>query len=146
MRAPRHLSAPGTIQQMATDQPLATLMLTSDPQIGLYRAALELAEENPVRLGEAGRRDAILEDLPHIEGFERESLLFREAIAAANDLRPDAMIVCGDMLQDWDSDEQAALAHEIAAGLDDRVPLLWVAGNHDIAPDSFAPSEESLAG
>jgi 3',5'-cyclic AMP phosphodiesterase CpdA len=130
---------------MASDTPLVTLMLTSDPQIGLYRAARDRAEANRASLEATGREDPVFDDLPHIEAYERESLLFREMIATANERRPDAVIVCGDVLQDWDSDDQARLALEIADGIDADIPLHWVSGNHDIAPDTYAPAEEALA-
>ncbi len=130
---------------MTTDQPIATLMLTSDPQIGLYRSALNQAEAKRIRLEQSGRSHPAFEDLPQIEGFERELLLFDETIAAANELRPDAVIVCGDMLQEWDSDAQARVALDVGAGLDDGIPLHWVAGNHDVAPDTYRPTTEALA-
>lgn len=130
---------------MTSETPLATLMLTSDPQIGLYDAALGHAEAKRARLAASGRSDPIFEDLPHLEGFEREVLLFAETIAAANELRPDAVIVCGDMLQDWDSDEQTEVALAASTDLDDGIPLYWVSGNHDVAPDTYRPTEEALA-
>ena len=133
-----------TMPHMPSDQLLATLMLTSDPQLGLYRAAAERAEANRARLAANGGQDAIFQDLPRIEAFERESLLFREMIVAANELRPDALIVCGDMLQDWDNSEQLQLNLDLAADLDDKIPLHWVPGNHDVAPDTFGPTEEAL--
>ena len=129
---------------MTSSAPLATLMLTSDPQIGLYRAALARAEDNRAALEASGRSDAVFDDLPVLEGYERETLLFRETIAVANERRPDALIVCGDMLQDWDGDDQASIARELAAELREDVPLHWVAGNHDVAPDTFRPTEPAL--
>ncbi len=119
-------------------------MLTSDPQVGLYRAALDRAELNRATLESRGEHDELFDGLPSIEGFERERLLFEEAIEAANVLRPDALIVCGDMLQDWDSEAQATTVLDVAGGLDGTVPLHWVAGNHDLAPDTFRPTDEGL--
>jgi 3',5'-cyclic AMP phosphodiesterase CpdA len=130
---------------MTTDAPLATLMLTSDPQIGLYGAALGYAEANRERLEASGASDAVFEGLPRLNGYEREEMLFAEAIAAANRIRPDAVIVCGDMLQDWDSEPQTRTALEATSDLDEAIPLLWVCGNHDIAPDTFRPTDEALA-
>jgi len=130
---------------MNTSRLLATLMLTSDPQIGLYRAAVRQAQVKRGQLEQTGAVDPAFEDLPDIDGYERELLLIDELIAAANALRPDAVIVCGDMLQDWDSDEQTRLMLEAAAGLDDGIPIHWVAGNHDIAPDTYRPTAEALA-
>jgi 3',5'-cyclic AMP phosphodiesterase CpdA len=120
-------------------------MLTADPQIGLYRSALERAAANRAVLDVRGWHDPMLDGLPELDGYERETLLFREAIEVANALRPDALIVCGDLVQDWNDDEQARLAQAIATGLDPAIPLLWVAGNHDVAPDTREPTVEALA-
>jgi 3',5'-cyclic AMP phosphodiesterase CpdA len=129
---------------MTVEPPLATFMLASDPQIGMYRASLDRAANNRARLAETGRTDAVFDGLPAIDGFERESVLFREAIAVANEVRPDALIVCGDIVQTWDDDAQRALALEVASELDADIPLHWVAGNHDVAPDTYAPTAEAL--
>jgi 3',5'-cyclic AMP phosphodiesterase CpdA len=127
---------------MTNDEPLARLLVLSDPQIGLYRAVLEQAEAVNDRLAAAGRERV---ELPRIEAYEREQLLFTEAIAAANELRPDAVIVCGDMVQHWDSDDELAALRAITSELAPSIPIHWVPGNHDVAPDTFRPTPEGLA-
>lgn len=127
---------------MTTDVPLARLLVLSDPQIGLYRAVLEQAEAVNDRLAAAGQKRV---DLPRIEAYEREQLLFAEAIAAANEIRPDAVVVCGDMIQHWDSDDELAALRAITSELAPTIPIHWVPGNHDVAPDTFQPTPEALA-
>ena len=121
---------------------LARLLVLSDPQIGLYQSMLAEAEQVNERLEAAGRPRI---ELPRIEAHEREQILFTEAIAAANETRPDAVVVCGDMIQHWDSDEELSLLQTITRGLDPSIPIHWVPGNHDVAPDTFRPTTEALA-
>ena len=127
---------------MAESDPIARLLVLSDPQIGLYRAVLSEAEEVNRRLEAAGHETV---ELPRIDGYEREDVLFTEAIAVANELRPDAVVVCGDMIQHWDSDEELSLLRGITGELDESIPIHWVPGNHDVAPDTFRPTAEGLA-
>lgn len=127
---------------MTDETPLARILVLSDPQIGLYRAVFDQARANSDRLVAAG--DAAL-DVPEIHGHEREQVLFGEAITAANELRPDCVVVCGDMIQHWDSDEELALVRDIASRLDPAIPIHWVPGNHDVAPDTFRPTSDALA-
>jgi len=128
---------------MALETPLATVMLASDPQFGMYRAQLDTAIRRRDRLAESGQSDPIFDDLPDIT-FERETLLARETIEAANRLKPDALIVCGDMVNDCDSDEQRDLALGMADALDPAIELLWVTGNHDVAQNAYDPTEDAL--
>ena len=127
---------------MTTDAPIARVLVLSDPQIGLYRAVFERGLANSNRLVAQGH-EAL--ELPEIVGHERERVLFGEAIDAANGLRPDCVVVCGDMIQHWDSDEELGLVREIAGQLDPTIPIHWVPGNHDVAPDTFRPTPEALA-
>lgn len=128
---------------MTSETPLATLMLAADPQFGMYRAQLDLAVRQRDRLAEAGGTDPIFEGLPDIT-FERETLLARETIEAANALKPDALIVCGDMVNDIENEQQRGLALAMADALDAGIELLWVSGNHDVAPNTYDPTEEAL--
>jgi 3',5'-cyclic AMP phosphodiesterase CpdA len=127
---------------MTNPIPLARILVLSDPQIGLYRSVFEQARTNSDRLVAAGKPAL---DVPEIHGHERERVLFTEAITAANELRPDCVVVCGDMVQHWDSDEELGLLREIAGELDPEIPLHWVPGNHDVAPDTFSPTADALA-
>jgi 3',5'-cyclic AMP phosphodiesterase CpdA len=127
---------------MPDSSPLARLLVLSDPQIGLYQSMLSQAEQVNERLEAAGREQVAL---PRIQAHEREELLFSEAIAAANELRPDAVVVCGDMIQHWDSDEELSLLRTVVGRLDPSIPIHWVPGNHDVAPDTFRPTLEGLA-
>jgi 3',5'-cyclic AMP phosphodiesterase CpdA len=127
---------------MPDSSPLTRLLGLSDPQIGLYQSRLSQAEQVNERLEAAGRERVAL---PRIQAHEREELLFSEAIAAANELRPDALVVCGDMVQQWESDDELSLLRTVVGRLDLSIPIHWVSGNHDVAPDTFRPTSEGFA-
>lgn len=78
-----------------------------------------------------------------------------ETISHANRLKPDFVIVCGDLIQAdnnparWNDPE--ALKHyetlataylSVAAGIDSRIPLYNVAGNHDVSAE---PTRKTIA-
>jgi 3',5'-cyclic AMP phosphodiesterase CpdA len=68
--------------------------------------------------------------------------LWETAVAHANRLKPSFMVVCGDLVQEPGSDEQAQAYLQVAAKLDKSIPLVNVAGNHDVGAP---PTPESLA-
>jgi 3',5'-cyclic AMP phosphodiesterase CpdA len=76
------------------------------------------------------------------DSFERETRNMERAIAHANRLRPDFVIVCGDLTDTPGHAGQIAEFERIAAQLDAGIPLYVVAGNHDV---ENAPTTESLA-
>ena len=76
---------------------------------------------------------------------------WKKAIARANGLKPAFVVVCGDLLnchgsvakRDYKKDEQRARDYlNAAAGLDKRIPLYNLAGNHDVCN---IPTPETLA-
>ena len=114
----------------------------ADPQFGLYAA---LSGKTEKEVAEARARGNNVLASPKIEGFERETQLFGEAISEANRLRPSFVVTCGDIINDWSSQDQADEAHRIAAGLSPDIPMYWVSGNHDLAIDGLRPVPETLA-
>ncbi|MCL5269200.1 MAG: metallophosphoesterase [bacterium] len=73
--------------------------------------------------------------------MEPDSILFARAIAHANRLRPEFVVVCGDLVNRPGDPAQIAELLRVAGGLDRRIPLRWVAGNHDLGN---TPTAESL--
>ena len=92
-----------------------TFVQMSDPQFGMF----------------AENRD-----------FAQETVNFERAIAAANQLKPAFVIVCGDLVNQAGNALQIAEYRRIAAKLDHSIPLYNVAGNHDVGNE---PTSESLA-
>lgn len=67
---------------------------------------------------------------------------WQETIQHVNRLKPAFMVVCGDLVQDPGSDEQAKAYLGAAARLDPSIPLYNAAGNHDV---DQSPTPERLA-
>ena len=56
------------------------------------------------------------------------------AIGYANKLKPDFVIVCGDLVNHAGNEDEAKAYLEVAATLDKSIPLYNVVGNHDYNP------------
>jgi len=104
-------------------------ILMTDPQFGCYAALSNLDEVSVERL----RRDGYkLQSTPKIVGIERETELYEKAIAEANRLGPDFVVMCGDMVHNFDDPAQHNELMRITSKLRRDIPIYWVAGNHDI--------------
>lgn len=114
----------------------------ADPQFGMWAGASGLSDEKIAELAEQG---TIFPKTPEFTGFAPETELFTRAIERANWLKPAFVVVCGDMINNSDNDEQVAEVKRIAALLNDSIDLHWVAGNHDIAVDHITPTAESIS-
>jgi 3',5'-cyclic AMP phosphodiesterase CpdA len=62
----------------------------------------------------------------------------------ANEIRPDFVVVAGDMVDDLDDEAQLEELFRITAQLDDDIQIRWVPGNHDAAFDTVVPTAGSL--
>ncbi len=112
----------------------------ADPQFGFFAAVSQL---NPEQIEERRQRGLLVRLAPKkITGFADETSLYEKAIAEANRLRPDFVVMCGDMTHDADDLDQLNEWRRITARLDDNIPMYRVAGNHDVGN---RPSPETLA-
>ena len=111
----------------------------ADPQFGLfaYLSGLSAAEIEAMH-----RRGMTVRPAPKITGFADETRLYGKAIDEANRLRPDFVVMCGDMVNDSDDEEQLGELFRITGELDPSIPMHWVAGNHDVGNEL---TTESLA-
>src|SRR6266566_3916877 len=89
----------------STVQPAGLFLQMSDPQFGMY-------SEN--------------------KDFAQETVNFEFAIATANRLRPNFVVICGDLINQAGNAAQIAEFHRIAARLDPSIKLYNVPGNHDV--------------
>ncbi len=86
-------------------------MQLADPQIGLF----EVREGRPP------------DGVRYVE-----TALYEKTIAAANRLRPDFVVVCGDLVQRWDDLSQQNEFRRISDMLSSNIPLRLAAGNCDV--------------
>ncbi len=112
----------------------------ADPQFGFFAAVSQLS---PEQIEERRQRGLLVRLAPKkITGFADETSLYEKAIAEANRLRPDFVVMCGDMTHDADDLDQLNELRRITAKLDNTIPVYWVAGNHDVGN---RPTPETLA-
>ena len=114
----------------------------ADCQLGAYATFSGMSSD---QIAAFAARDMKVEQVPAVEGLEWDADRYREAIAAANRLRPAFVVMGGDMVDDPSSREQYETLMEITSELDPDIPMRWVPGNHDIAPDTVVPTSESIA-
>ena len=111
----------------------------ADPQFGMYSSISKLSESD---IAERRERGINIEYTgPILEGFAKETSLFTEAIATANEINPDFVVICGDMVHDAESKEQIQELIRISQLLKEEIKLYWVAGNHDVGD---RPTQRSL--
>ncbi|HIF72678.1 MAG TPA: hypothetical protein EYQ61_09015 [Dehalococcoidia bacterium] len=113
----------------------------ADPQFGLFAGSSGKAVKE---IAEFAERGIFLRRARKIKGFRPETKLFTRAIERANWLKPAFVVVCGDMVNEADNEEQIAEVKRIAALLDDSIALHWVPGNHDVAIDHNTPKQEYI--
>jgi 3',5'-cyclic AMP phosphodiesterase CpdA len=116
-------------------------LFLADSQLGAY-ATFSGADE--AELAALAERDMHVAAVPRVEGFEWDAARYREAVAMANDTRPEFVVVGGDMVDDLTSQEQIDELMRITSGLDRDIPMYWAPGNHDIALDTVVPTSHSI--
>jgi Icc-related predicted phosphoesterase len=116
-------------------------LFMADCQLGCYASFSGLT---PAQVTEYAERGMTVESVPRVQGFDWDARRLEDAVDAARLLRPDLVIVGGDMVDDASDPEQLAAVQRIASRLD-GIPLHWVPGNHDAAPDALVPTAQSLA-
>lgn len=113
----------------------------ADPQFGMFASVSEL---NAEQVEERRSRGIFLRVASErIVGFSNESSLYELAIEHANRLRPEFVVICGDMVHDSANSDQLAEIRRITSMLSDDIPIYWVPGNHDVGD---VPTSETLAG
>lgn len=68
----------------------------------------------------------------HNKSFEKETELYERAVKDINRLKPDFVVVTGDLLNKPDSREQIAEFKRITAKIDPAIPVYVLPGNHDV--------------
>jgi 3',5'-cyclic AMP phosphodiesterase CpdA len=73
--------------------------------------------------------------------FKKETVNFEKAIREANRLRPEFVVICGDLVNKPGDLKQITEYKRIASGLNPAIKLYNVAGNHDV---KNVPTDQSL--
>ena len=102
----------------------------ADPQFGMYSSVSKFSEADKAERRQRGIN--IEYSGPILEGLAKETSLFTEAIETANKIKPDFVVICGDMVHNSNSDEQFQELIRISRLLNEDIKLYWVAGNHDV--------------
>lgn len=118
-----------------------SFIFMADCQIGAYATFSGLTEDQVAELAD---RDMRVWRVPKVEGFEWDAAQYATAIAAANSLRPEFVVMGGDMVDDPGSEEQLDALLRITAALDPNIPMRWVPGNHDVGADTVVPTPHSI--
>jgi serine/threonine-protein phosphatase CPPED1 len=94
----------GNSQKRNSSSPFFIIQVT-DPQFGMY-------ESN--------------------KGFSKETELYEDAVAAINRLKPDFVVITGDLVNNKDDRSQMAEFKRITAKINSKIPVYYTPGNHDI--------------
>ena len=78
---------------------------------------------------------------PMQKDFQKERKNLTQAVRAINRLRPDFVVICGDLTNRASSAKQIKAFREILASVDNSIPVYLVPGNHDVGND---PTESSI--
>ena len=115
----------------------------ADMQLGAYATFSGMSANEVDRYAtELGMR---VEAVPAVEGWEWDARRYTSAVAAVNAIRPDLVVIGGDMVDDPNSEDQYDEFMRITSAIDSEIPIRWVPGNHDIAPDTVVPTPASLS-
>lgn len=87
-------------------------VVIADPQVGMYKAFKET------------------------EGYDWEVRDFARANELVKELRPDFVVIAGDLVERWNDEEQIALFFDFVRALEEHTPVYLAAGNHDMAPSA----------
>ena len=113
----------------------------ADPQFGLFSG---VSGKTNAEIAAFAERRIMVSKVKKFTGFAPETALFTRAIERANLLKPAFVVVCGDMVNNPDNQDQVKEVKRIGALLDDSIALHWVPGNHDVAADHSTPEQKYI--
>ncbi len=117
-------------------------MILADPQFGM---AVHLQKKHEGATEPPGIGVAVAPPGTPDSGWPYETARLERAIAIANDLKPEFVVVLGDMVMNWNNRQQGADLLAAFEKLSPEIPVHYVPGNHDVGVDFLAATDESLA-
>jgi 3',5'-cyclic AMP phosphodiesterase CpdA len=112
----------------------------ADCQLGCYASFSGMTDGDIERFA---ARDMRVAKVPRTSGYEWDSRRYEEAVEAARQVQPDFVVMGGDMVDDPANADQVSEVLHITERLN-GIPMHWVPGNHDAAPDYLVPTAASL--
>ncbi|MDX1511002.1 MAG: metallophosphoesterase [Nitriliruptorales bacterium] len=112
----------------------------ADCQLGCYASFSGLSDDEVTAFAQRGMT---VSSFPKVAGFDWDAANYRRAIAQANEIAPDFVVMGGDMVDDPFDEGQYEAVREITEDLRSR--MFWVPGNHDAGDDTDHPTARSLA-
>ncbi len=82
---------------------------------------------------------------PSFSGVEPERENLTAALQQFEEIDPAFVVVCGDMVNEFDDKDQLALIRNTLGKYGETTPIHWVPGNHDIGVDNLTPDRDSVA-
>lgn len=125
-------------------------MQLADPQFGMFRALSRRSPERRAATFERFRRVNMVGDTDPVvpEGItdtSPEEARLDEAVDEANRRQPAFVVICGDIVNNIDQDDQAHAFNTSIGRLDPSIPLYCVPGNHDLSTDFQKPTSDGLS-
>ncbi len=94
----------GTAQKKHISDPFFFIQIT-DPQFGMHESDM---------------------------GFSKETILYEKAVEIINKLKPEFLVITGDLVNNKDNREQMTEFKRITSGISSEIPVFYSPGNHDI--------------
>lgn len=135
---------------MSSDPP-TMFMVIADPQVGMTQAFSRMplaAQDHVQKLFErAGMlpRSGRLRIPRGPVNLDIDIARVSAAIDAALSLRPQFVLVCGDLVNNIDQPEQGRRLREQFARLPADIPVMCVPGNHDLSTNFHNPTADALS-
>ena len=113
----------------------------ADTQLGCYATFSGFTD---TQVEQYAAMDMKVEPVPAVTGFEWDADRYREAVEIINATQPDLVMIGGDLIDDPNAEDQIDEFFDITQAIDDGIAVRWVPGNHDIADDYTAPTDDSI--
>lgn len=75
------------------------------------------------------------------KGIAKETELYRKAVIAINRLKPDFVVLTGDLVNNKDDESQKTMFKRITSEINSSIPVYYCPGNHDIGQ---APTQQDI--
>jgi serine/threonine-protein phosphatase CPPED1 len=114
----------------------------ADPQIGMFARFSGIDSEAIADFQAHGMN---VKPAPEMNNNEPERKNLITALEEFDKIDPAFIVVCGDMVNEFDNEDQIKVIRETLGEYSKTTPVHWVAGNHDIGVKNLIPDRDSTA-